>query len=143
MQRRHHFAGRIKRRLVDTFHRRFQRRFCKAFCRGECDQRRFCRLPFAPAFVVQNGIVAERHSRRKRLCFAGMLDNRHTVLRQRPCFVGADDVGAAQRLHRCQAADNRLSFAHIGHADGKHDRDNRRQAFRYRRNRQRNRDHKR
>ena len=37
-------------------------------------------------------------------------------------FVGADHLGAAQRLHSGQLADHRIALGHFGNTDGKHHR---------------------
>ena len=71
-----------------------------------------------------------------------MIDYRHLVLSQRSGLIGADDLGAAQRLHGSKPPDDGVALGHIGNADGKHHRNHRCQALRDRRNCQRNRNHK-
>ncbi len=65
--------------------------------------------------------------------------HRHFVARQRAGFVGADDGGAAQRLHRRQAADDGVALGHARHANGQRDRQHHRQPFGDHRHRQRHR----
>ena len=47
----------------------------------------------------------------------------HLVLGQGAGLIRADDLGAAQGLHRGQAADDGVSLGHVGDADGQHHRD--------------------
>ena len=79
-------------------------------------------------------ITAKRHRRsQQHPILAVIIDNRHFVLCQRTGLVRADDLRAAERFHRCQLTNDRILLAHIGHADGKHDRHDRCQTLRYRR----------
>ena len=71
-----------------------------------------------------------------------MLHHGHFVLGQRAGLVGADDLRAAQGLHGGQAADDGVALGHIGHADGQHHRNHRRQALGNRGHRQRHGNHK-
>ena len=48
---------------------------------------------------------------------------------QRSGLVAADNLGAAQRLHRRQPADDGVSLGHVGHANRQHDGDNGGKAF--------------
>ena len=69
-------------------------------------------------------------------------DERHSVLRKGAGFVRADDRGAAQRLDRRQAADERVLLHHPLHADGEDDRHDGGQSLGNRGDGQRDRRHK-
>ena len=60
-----------------------------------------------------------------------MVHHGHLILGEGAGFIRADDLGAAQGLHRRQAADHRAALAHIGDADGQHHRHHRGQALGY------------
>ena len=51
-----------------------------------------------------------------------MLHHRHLILGQGACLIGADDLGAAQRLHGGEPTDHGMALTHIGHADAQHHR---------------------
>lgn len=65
----------------------------------------------------------------------------HLILRERACFVRADDGGASKRLDGGQLADDRVPLNHTPHADRQSDSNHGRQAFRDSADRQRNRRH--
>ena len=73
---------------------------------------------------------------------AKVAHDRHLVLSERAGLVGADDLGAAQRLHGGELADDRVLLAHLGHAHGQHDRHDRSKALGDGCHGKRDRDHK-
>ena len=72
-----------------------------------------------------------------------MFDDRHLVLRERTGLVAADYLRAAESLYGGELSDDRVALRHVGDADGKHDRDDRRKSFRNRRDRETDRRHER
>ena len=109
--------------------------------RGKIHQRRLGRLALGAA-VLQNGVVAQRHGGGQQRQRPRVLHHRHFVLGQGTGLVGADDLGAAQRLHCGEPPDHGVPLAHVGDADAQHHRHHRGQPLGYRRHRQRYRHHK-
>ena len=108
---------------------------------GIVDKRGLGGLPFRLLRIAfQLGVRAEGHGlRHQARVIRILLNDRHFVLGQRAGLVAADDLGAAEGFHRGQLADQGLLFGHLRHADGQHDGNHRREAFRDRRHRQRDR----
>ena len=76
------------------------------------------------------GSVAGAGSARLAVCDDDAL-RRHLVAGERAGLVGADDRRGSQGLDRRQPAHDRVAGRHALHADGKRDRDDRRQSFGY------------
>ena len=133
VHRRHHLAGRLEGDFADSGHAALQ----LILRHGRSRQK--CGLGWvALYFIARNGaVVAQRRQFQNTsglgvlLCqhavVAGYLYHRHLVLRERSCFIRADDAGAAERFHGWHAAHNGPAVCHAAHAHGQNDRDNRRQ----------------
>ncbi len=139
MQCRHQLS--FRRKWDFTFSGHFLPQFRQGkpcFFRRLC-QRFFCRLAKdSPAFFLRIVAECEKHQHKfplfrvtlqrppKPCCFYDF----HAILRQRPRFVGTDNLRAAQRFHSGQTPDNGVPLGHPLHTDCQNDGDNGRQAFR-------------
>ena len=111
MQRGHHLAPAVKRRFAHAREFAFQLGlFQPQLCRIG-NQRCLGRLAGDAAVGIQLRVGAERHRRGKQaFVFAVVIHHGHLILRQRAGFVRADDLRAAQRLHRGQTADDGIAL---------------------------------
>ena len=124
----HHLPPGIEGRFAAAGLAAFQCALVQPVGGGKIHQRRLGGLAHSAA-VLQRGIVAQRHGGAQQLRGACVLHHGHLVLGQGAGLVGADHLRAAQRLHRRQAADDRVVLAHVGHADGQHHRHHRGQTL--------------
>ena len=138
----HHLPAGVKGGLAAAGLAALQHRLLQPLGSGKVHQRRLRGLADG-AVLLQRGVVAQRHGCGQQLCGAGVLHHGHLVLCQGAGLVGADDLGAAQRLHRRQPPDHGVLLAHVGHADAQHHRHHRGQSLRDGRHRQGNGHHKR
>ena len=81
------------------------------------------------AVGVLHRVAAQSHGGSQLPGVAGVVHHGHFVLGQGAGLVGTDHLGAAQRLHRRQAADHGIAPAHAGDADAQHHRYHRGQAL--------------
>ena len=124
MNRGHHLAAGIERCLADARLLFVELALGQAERIGVIDQRSFGGFTHGVVVFVQLGVAALRHGGADQLfVVAVMVDDGHLVLSQRTGFIRADDLGAAERFHSGQLADQRLAFTHGRDADGKDDRD--------------------
>ena len=111
VQSTHHFSAGVKRRFAAAWKRFLQRGFIKPQRVCPCNQRGLRRLAGHGSLIVYLGVAAQRHCLGKLLLvFAEEIDNGHPVLRQRACFIRANDLRAAKRFDRRQAADYRVAL---------------------------------
>ncbi|MPM94543.1 hypothetical protein SDC9_141689 [bioreactor metagenome] len=135
MYGRHHFAGRVKRLLIDARPGLFQR---FAHCPGESAHIQQSKLGgVANTAVVCNGsVIAKDKPTQKQLVFGGgkalrfaqftvgvYFGNGHFVLGQGAGFVAANHAHSTQRFHGGQPAHNTVHFDHALYPNSQHDRD--------------------
>ena len=119
----HHLAAGIKGGLAHAGKLFLKLALGQAALGAPRHQRGFGGLAGHAAVGVQRGIGTQGHGRGGAVTLrAVVLHHGHFVLGQGTGFIRADDLGAAQRLHSGQAADDGISFGHIGNADAEHHR---------------------
>ena len=125
----HHLPGGIEGGLIHPGRFCLQLRLQKSLLGGKVYQSRLRRLPLRLTLGVQVGVGAKSHGGGQGFRLAQMLHHGHFVLGQGAGFVGADDLGAAQGLHRREPPNHRVAPGHIGDADGQHHGHHRSQAL--------------
>ena len=121
---------------------RLQSRFFQPECGCKIHKRTFRR--FADRFLRFVGfrIGTERHRRCKQLFVTARgAHNRHSVLGQRACFVGADNLRTAESFNGCKLPYDGIAPAHFRNADRKRNCNNGCKPFRNCGNRKADRNH--
>ena len=137
----HHLPGGVEGSLRRTGLLLLQPVLIQPAVHAEAHQRRLRGLALHRAIGILHGVVAEGHSGTQQSLRAGVLHHRHFILCEGAGLIGADDLRAAQRLHRRQTADHSVVLAHLGDADGEHHRYHRGKTLRNGGHRQRHRHH--
>ena len=142
MQGGHHLPAGIKGRLCHPGRVLLHPVFVQSLLGGPSHQGRFRGLAQGLAGGVQLGVRAQGHGPSRPLQISEMIHHRHLILGQGAGLVRANDLCAAQRLHRSEPPYDGIPLGHIGNADGQHHRHHRGEPFRNGRHRQRHRHHK-
>ena len=138
----HHLAAGVKGCFPHTGQFLLQTGLGQAAFGAPCHQRRLGGLTGDGAVLRQIGVGAQGHGGGGQVSLAAVVVHHgHLVLGQGAGLVGADDLGAAQRLHGSQAADNGAALGHVGDADAQHHRHHGGKALRDSGHRQRHGDH--
>ena len=138
----HHLAAGVKGRFTHTGQLVLQTGLGQAALGAPRHQRRLGRLAVDSAVLRQRGVGAQGHGGGGAVAVGAVIVHHgHLVLGQGAGLIRADDLGAAQGLHRGQAADDGAALGHIGDADAQHHGDHGGKAFRDGGHRQRHGDH--
>ena len=119
----HHLPGGIEGRLKNSGHVLQDLILVEEFL-SVGYQSSLCGLALNIAVMSHSSVIAEAHGAGQEFLVPVVVHNSHPVLGEGSGFVGADNLGTAQCLHRGQLADDGLPFGHPGNADGKLDSDN-------------------
>ena len=124
----HHLSGGVKGGLGHPGLLLLQQGLFQPRLGGKIHQSRLRRLALGP-LLGPGSVAAQGHGRGQEPLGACVVHHGHLILGKGAGLIGANDLGAAQGLHRRQPADHRPALTHVGNADGQHHRHHRSQAL--------------
>ena len=117
MDRCHHLTHRVERNFSDPRLRNQKLGLFNLVFRCEVHECTLCRFADRISVLTGLGVVAERHSRCEKVFVSReIFDDGHLVLCERPRFVGAYDLCAAECLDRSELSDDSRTLRHLGNA---------------------------